>query len=164
MTDAIRKVVINACYGGFSLSAYGTQRWAELKGRPCYFLINPRTADGMADFNKHVRVGVEEANEAFMFLAFDVPEYPHTLEGEAWHRASLEERQAANAEYEKHALYSRDIPRDDPELVRVVEEMGEKANGRCANLKVVEIPADVEWEIDEYDGYESIDEKHSSWS
>jgi hypothetical protein len=59
--------------------------------------------------------------------------------------------------------YDKDVPRDDPELVKVVEELGDAANGRFAQLEVVEIPADVDWFIDEYDGSESIHEKHRSW-
>lgn len=35
------KVVINACFGGFSLSALATKRYFELKGRPCYFFCQP---------------------------------------------------------------------------------------------------------------------------
>ena len=49
-------------------------------------------------------------------------------------------------------------------LVDVVERLGKKANGESAELKVVEIPDGVEYEIDEYDGVESIHEKHRSWS
>lgn len=53
--------------------------------------------------------------------------------------------------------------RNDKRLVKCVEELGAEANGSCANLKVVEIPDDVEWEIDEYDGMETIEEVHRSW-
>ena len=41
--------------------------------------------------------------------------------------------------------------------------MKEKANGPCASLEIVQIPDDVEYEIDEYDGSESIHEVHRSW-
>jgi hypothetical protein len=54
--------------------------------------------------------------------------------------------------------------RDDPRLVEVVEKLGSKANGRFAELKVVEVPDDVEWSIDEYDGVEWVAEKHQTWS
>ena len=61
-------------------------------------------------------------------------------------------------------FYSRsDIERDDPALVQVVEEMGAAANGCCASLKVVEIPDDAEWEIEEYDGKEWVAEVHRTW-
>ena len=61
----------------------------------------------------------------------------------------------ALAEYKKMAgitdpdFYEREIPRDDPYLVKVVKEMGMTANGRHANLKIVEIPADIEWLVQE---------------
>ena len=56
------------------------------------------------------------------------------------------------------------IYRDDPELVQVVEELGDEANGIHAKLAVVEIPDGVEWQIEEYDGMEWIAEKHRTWS
>lgn len=56
------------------------------------------------------------------------------------------------------------IDRDDPDLVRVVEELGEEADGTFAKLKVVEIPDDVKWDIEEYDGSEWIAEVHRTWS
>lgn len=58
---------------------------------------------------------------------------------------------------------SWDIERDDPVLVQVVEELGEKADGRYSQLKIVEIPDDVRWVLQEYDGRESIHEEHRVW-
>lgn len=57
-----------------------------------------------------------------------------------------------------------DIPRDHPLLVQVVEELGDKANKRLAKLKVVEIPDDVDWRVEEYDGTEWIREVSREWS
>lgn len=56
------------------------------------------------------------------------------------------------------------IPRDDEKLVKVVEVLGAKANGHCALLKVVEIPSDVEWEIEKVEGVEHVSEVHRTWS
>ena len=56
-----------------------------------------------------------------------------------------------------------DIARDDPILVDIVREMGDNANGGFSNLRVVKIPGDVEWAIDEYDGLEWVAEKHRTW-
>jgi len=50
----------------------------------------------------------------------------------------------------------RDIPRHDPHLVAVVEEMGEEANGQCAALKIEEIDGRM-YRIDEYDGAECVE-------
>lgn len=57
----------------------------------------------------------------------------------------------------------REIQRDHPELIRVIEEMGDKASGSCAELSVTEIPDGVEWQIEEYDGREWVSEKHRTW-
>jgi len=56
------------------------------------------------------------------------------------------------------------IDRADPYLVKIVREMGMAANGPHANLKIVEVPGDVEWEVAEYDGNEWVAEKHRTWS
>jgi len=53
--------------------------------------------------------------------------------------------------------------RSSKALVDVVEEMGSDANGSFAKLEVVDIPDDVEWVISEYDGQETVEEKHRSW-
>ena len=55
------------------------------------------------------------------------------------------------------------IERDDPGLVKVVEALGKRANSRCAKLRIVEIPADVEWQIEDHKGIEYIAEKHRTW-
>jgi len=56
-----------------------------------------------------------------------------------------------------------DVKRDNPELVHVVEQLGDLANGDHAQLKVIEIPEDVDWVIEEYDGQEWVAEKHRTW-
>lgn len=60
-------------------------------------------------------------------------------------------------------FYSRNIPRDDTALVQTVEELGVLANGSFAKLKIVDVPDDVEWEIEDYDGLEWVAEKHRTW-
>jgi hypothetical protein len=50
--------------------------------------------------------------------------------------------------------------RANPALVAVVEELGEKANGPYAELKVVEIPDGIKWEIFERDGDECVKVKY----
>ncbi len=57
----------------------------------------------------------------------------------------------------------RDIARDDPTLIQIVEDMGTKADGTFAALKVVEVPDDVNWYVEEYDGREWVAERHRTW-
>lgn len=54
-------------------------------------------------------------------------------------------------------FYASLIQRHDPILIEVVKELGDKANGHCAELKIVSIPKHAGYTIDEYDGSESIE-------
>lgn len=57
----------------------------------------------------------------------------------------------------------REVQRNDPKLIEVVEALGEQANSRLSDLKIVEIPDDVEWHIEQYDGMEWVAENHRTW-
>lgn len=154
-----RKIVINVCYGGFGLSPRAMARLAELKGHECYFFS--RTFNGYKH-GKYKKLTVEAAEKTGLFWsAFKTPEPP--ISGDNWHEMSEDERVAWNKAYSEVAFNARDIERDDPLLIQVVEELGEKASDRLSKLKVVSIPADVQWEIAEYDGYEHISEVHRTW-
>lgn len=59
--------------------------------------------------------------------------------------------------------YSDDEKRTAPELIECVETLGDKSFGWLAKLKVIEIPDDVDYEIEEYDGAEWVSEKHRKW-
>ena len=53
--------------------------------------------------------------------------------------------------------YEDEEKRTAPELIKAVETLGEEANGRFANLKVVNIKDDfTDLYLDEYDGNESL--------
>ena len=65
---------------------------------------------------------------------------------------------------EDNYFSERELERNDSVLVEVVEALtSEKASGRFACLKVVEIPEDVDWYVEEYDGIEWVAEKHRTW-
>lgn len=136
------KVVISTCYGGYGLSYAAMLRYCELKG---------------------IEVWPEEGNFADMWTYWTVPPGLRVGSDENFHEWPLEERQAYNMMYDKQTVDCYKIDRADPVLVQVVEELGEDAKGRFADLKVIEIPDDVEWTIEEYDGWESIHEKHRVW-
>jgi hypothetical protein len=56
----------------------------------------------------------------------------------------------------EETIYHRDIERTDPVLVQVVEELGDKANGDYAELRIAELSAGTLYRIDEYDGLEQV--------
>ena len=131
------KIVINSCYGGFGLSNDAVMEYAKRKGMKLF------SEESNFGTNHYYTVPVEEFKK-------------------------IEAQCIKSKNYDKsNKLYfcERDIERNDPILVKVVEDMGsEKASGAYAELRVVEIPDDVQWEIDEYDGWESVDEVHRSWN
>lgn len=157
------KIVINSCFGGFSLSPAGVRRLAELNGRECYFFTN-RAPDGSFNFEKNYPIDEKDTSE-LVWSAFDVPN-PDELIGVA-KKGEDGTYKDFNEVYNKHNLTSRPEDRADPKLIQVVEELGgdrrKGASGDCAALRIVEIPDGIEWEIDEYDGDESIEEVHQSW-
>jgi len=85
---------------------------------------------------------------------------------EALLEVDLAEYWPAAASLDEPALNQcgRLIPRDDQYLVQVIEELGTEANGHCAQLKVVEIPTEVEWKIEKSGGCECVSEAHRTWN
>lgn len=60
--------------------------------------------------------------------------------------------------------YGHAIERNDPILIRVVRDLGPEANGPYAGLKIVSIPDNVAWQIEENDaGEEWVAEQHRTW-
>lgn len=59
--------------------------------------------------------------------------------------------------------YAFDVDRCDPALVALVEADPEGTGGPHSELRVVEIPDDVEFFIKDYDGMEHVAEKHRTW-
>lgn len=128
------KVIINTCFGGFGLSAKAVARIAELKGKTAYFFL-----DGFGN-KPYKPVNIDEIKDNEFFTAFysQIPDRNNYI----------------SDQYEN---------RSDETLVAVVEELGSKANGQFARLKIIDIPDGVDFEIHDYDGVESIHEKHMQW-
>ena len=147
--QGVRYVVINKQHGGFGLSSEGIERYLELKGLKFY-----------KKYNDHQKHGFTRPTYWL------VPENQQLQEpdAETWYSMTLAERQRHNQLYDRQTFNDRDLDRDDPILVQVIQELGNTASGHHAELKIVEIPADVEWQIEEYDGLEWVAEKHRTWS
>lgn len=63
----------------------------------------------------------------------------------------------------RDVLHSTVLVRCLDVLIEVIEELGNLANGFGAKIEIIEIPIDVEFQIEEYDGMEWIAEKHRTW-
>jgi hypothetical protein len=77
--------------------------------------------------------------------------------------AAAESKYKELAEITDPNFHNRLIPRDDEHLVAVVELMGTDADNRFSELKIVDVPDDVNWCIEEYDGKEWVAERHRTW-
>jgi hypothetical protein len=141
------KVVINRCYGGFGLSKEACQYYWDLKGQQVW----------IEEDTKFKSMG--------LFTVWLVPpeERLESKEGEAFYAMSMEDRRAYNEKHSEQTWYYRDLERNDPIFIKVVEKLGDKASGRHADLTIVEIPDGVEWVIEEYDGLEHVAEAHRTW-
>lgn len=104
------KVVINRCYGGFSLSREAVLRAREITGDPKW---------GGAVIKGDVYDCGTVVNDDFGFV-------------------------------------NHNLPRHDPILVQVVEELGEAASGSMAELQVRDV-GNSPYRIEEYDGMERIE-------
>jgi hypothetical protein len=137
------KVVVNSCWGGFGISKAGMLRYAQLKGITLY----------------------PEPNQFQMMTYYTVPaeQRVQPLSPEQWQAATTEQRMANNDAYSKQTIHCSDIPRDDPALVQVVEELGDAAADQYAELRIAPVPDDVKWTIEEYDGKEWVAEVHRTW-
>ena len=148
------KIVINKCYGGFGLSPMAVKRLAELDGKECYFFSG-------GSGTPYTRLSVEDVgNMGLFWTAFDATDLP-TGAGKRHGEVTLDEW---DDWWEAHHLDSRREEREDPNLIQVVEELGNGASGSLAQLEVVEIPDGTEYTIEEYDGIEWVAEKHQTWS
>lgn len=160
------KIVINKCFGGFSLSPMAVKAMADRAGRPCFFFTHNSPDGGPIDFGHYYPLSVKEAQETKFGLvsAFDIPNPQEVLVSQQnWHELDQEGKKASNELYRKHRLDDRDVPRDNADLVAVVEQLGNEASGQCAELGIVEIPDGAEWSIEEYDGNEHVAESHRIW-
>ncbi len=143
--NATKKVVINACYGGFGLSPKAIIEYGKLIGKEIYFYYSDY------ENNKTIKIKDPQLNERHLYYALftDLGDNPTDKK--------------LNAKSTKW-LNEIELKRDDSNLIKVIEKLKEKANGRCSKLKIIEIPSDVDFQIEEYDGYEHIAEKHRTWS
>lgn len=144
------KVVYNNCFGGFSLSPLAETEYRAKKG------ITLTWYEGVGEYPyesyrkiNDISILSENNRSAFSLTASNAD-------------LGDEVKKIPNDNYFFDSWYG-DENRSDPDLIEVIERLGEKANGMCAKLAIEEIPDGASFEITEYDGRESVEPPRMSW-
>ena len=150
------KIAINTYYGCFRLSAEAEVMFYKRKYKNLYFYKNQYDLQNNLIGMKMVTESeyLEKANSCFdynityrylgQFMPFE-------------HEGFCEY-------FVNNGLYRGGGKRAEGDLIEGIKTFGEeKASGRFSKIKIIEIPNDVDYEIEEYDGNEWISEKHRTW-
>ena len=131
------KVVINRCYGGFGISNKAGDALVARGWSTTGFNDEGNYEDPEADLLIH-------DNKA----RGGMPAWPDSFSKYGFARVCENDEGL----------------RTHPDLVAVVETLGNAASGTHAELKVVEIPDGTDFVIEVYDGMEWVAERHQTWS
>lgn len=144
------KIIINSCFGGFWVSNNALVELMQRKGKEIYFYKG-----SFAYPDKNIFSKTEASNED-LFVNAVYKDYGNEF-------IPLSDEQFDD--FLKNVIIANDEKwRTDDDLINLLEEKGSKyVSGPCSSLKIVEIPDDIEFTIEKYDGAEWISEKHRTW-
>jgi hypothetical protein len=144
------KVAFNGCFGGFSLSPLAETEYRKKKG------ITLTWYEGVGDYpyESYVKVAdvsaLSERGRSIFSLSAAIEDLGDRItkipEGSAFYES----------------WYGSEN-RSDPDLIAVIESLGDASSGVHANLMIKEIPDGAEFEIDEYDGNETVVPPRQVW-
>ena len=146
-----QKIVINKCFGGFGLSDAAYEKLHEW-GIPIRAYVDQERDESTGLYKP------QPANDGEVIFDRDLTPPDHDSISALYWRYRGQSRVTT-----RYWDTWTSAARSHPLLVRVVEELGDAANGPYARLEAVEIPAGVEYIIEEYDGSEHIAEAHRTW-
>lgn len=135
MSHKTKKVVVNSCHGVFDISKAAIEELVKMKSE----LVETLS----------YRDYFGEVDENYVLSAIELQKSP-------WASAVVIE----DGFVTRFAGYRK---REHEDLVSVVEKLGVAASGHLSELKIIEIPADVEYLIESHDGVEWVAEKHRTW-
>ncbi len=141
----MKKVILNKCYGGFGLSPKAYQLYAKKKGFQAFAYKGNYDRERKVFYYTKLNYLSENPSVSYFIKDFG---------DNVW---------INEEEYEKYNLYLSCGYREDKTLIEVVEELGDEANSIYSKLVIVEIPDDLDYMIDEYDGIETLHQKVQEW-
>ena len=139
----MKKVILNKSYGGFMPSHDAYKLYAEKTGQELYcYTMKFERAEGLGKAKTTYVLHSEPSS------IFDT--YTTKYQGETTEKL--------DCVLDLDAKF-----REDPVLIEVIEQLGDKANSRMSNFKIVEIPDDLVYTVDNYDGIETLHQKVQEW-
>ena len=144
------KVAYNNCYGGFSLSPLAETEYQKKKGIDLTWYIG----QGKIPYSQFIRIDEDLAEIDARSVLFSLTAATEDL--------GKQISEIPNGKRFYESWYGEEN-RNDPDLIEVIERLGDKANGVCADLAIKEIPDGADYEITEYDGNEDVMPPRMSW-
>lgn len=140
------KIVLNKCYGGFSLSPEAVLKIYKRKGLTVYPYVSKSTQDFMK--TEWIRYQGQKLESILATICY--------FEKDPGSDSFVASYTEVDDKYNMIDIdFDEDNMRSDNDLIAVVVELGDKANGTFAKLRVVEIPDGAEFNISDYDGIET---------
>ena len=135
----MHKVVYNACYGGFGLSAKAIAHILR-QNKPDVELFFYKEDAKNGDWH-YTKCNESEASHVFLKDFGDEFYYA----------------QVNQVQFNDNVVYDSQVytSRHDPCLIKAVEELEEEASNRYADLRIAEIESNL-YRIDENDGLETV--------
>ena len=137
----MKKVILNKCFGGFGLSKEAYELYAKKKGIDVFHYTQE---------NLKERIYTYATDDDRTFSFYFTKDFGNNS-------------YISDEDFNKYNLFLNEDFREDKTLIEVVEELGEKANSMYSDLKIVEIPDDLDYVIDNYDGIETLHQKVQEW-
>lgn len=148
------KVVINNCWcGGFRISPKAWKLYCDKKGYDIYFYgSHVGFYEDDVDRSGYQKINIFDDN-------INIYNYCIKMINEDTDDMAL----VQDSVYEEYN--ETQLCRHDPILIETIEELGiDVASGYECELKILEIPDGIDYDIYEYMGAETIHEKHRVWS
>lgn len=161
----MKKIVINNCFGGFSVSPEIAIELFKIENKLekvfIYSSINEGECDSiMYDYARIDNVSFDKFGrfKNDMLMNFEVYLSSENI------GTFIKHNQLKNTVSKYLLTAMQEIDRENIHLIDMIAKFGvDRCSGEYSNLKVVEIPSDIEYQIEDCDGNEWIAEKHRIW-
>lgn len=149
----MKKVILNKCYGGFNPSSTAYLKYAEKKNIELFkynyeVIVNNKSSLG--DDIKLFKSSSTNHQRGNMWTLWLTKDFGDSVTV-SW------------SDIVSYSLKLNDDMREDATFIEVVEELKDEASDCASHLVVVEIPDDLDYVIDDYDGYEKLHQRVQEW-